>query len=106
MTPPPPLSAKGGSKKAYVYLLRSLRDGKFYFGWTTDLKRRLEKHNRGLTPSTGFRTPFELVYYETFDSAKVAKERERKLKHCPNMYFNFKKRALSNGPSGQREVVG
>lgn len=106
MTPPPAISAEGGSKKAFVYLFRSLKDGKFYLGWTTDLRQRFNKHNLGLVKSTSYRTPFKLVYYEVFDSAKAAKNRERILKHSPNMYFNFKKRALNNDPSGHRQVVG
>lgn len=84
-------------KTSYVYLLRSMKDGKFYLGWTTDLKRRLEEHNNGLTRSTKSRRPFELVDYETYPSPELAKKRERTLKHCPRMLSLFKKRALNKG---------
>ena len=98
-------------KASFVYLLRSSKDGNFYVGWTTDLKRRLEEHNAGLTRSTKNRRPFELLYYETYSSPKLAKNRERALKRNPNMLFHFKKRGLSKlsdkvGPSGRRQVVG
>lgn len=52
----------------YVYVLRSLKDGKLYTGFTEDLRRRIEKHNRGQEPSTKHRAPFELVYYEACQS--------------------------------------
>ena len=103
---PPPLS--DGVPKAYVYLLRSLKDNKSYLGWTTDLERRLDAHNDGLVESTSSRRPFELVYFESFSSSDEAKLRERKLKRNPNMLKYFKKRALNSAssPIGVKEVVG
>lgn len=98
---------------SYVYLLRSIKDGKFYVGWTTDLKRRLDEHDAGLTPSTKYRRPFELVGYETYGSPDLAKKRERTLKRCPRMVYLFKKRILNKGVTppppltkDAREVVG
>lgn len=110
----------GKLKPAYVYLLRSLKDGKFYLGWTTNLNRRLEEHNMGLTRSTKSRRPFEFVHYEIYQTPELAKKRERTLKHCPRMLYLFKKRALNNpttslkkfgqsegsAPTGAKEVVG
>ncbi len=95
-------------KTSFVYLLRSLKDGKCYVGWTTDLKRRLEEHNARLTTSTKTRRPFELVYYETYSCPELAKSRERALKHNPNMLYHFKKRAFSSesAPKRAKEVVG
>ncbi len=90
-------------KTSFVYLLRSMKDGKFYLGWTTDLKRRLEEHNAGLTRSTKSRRPFELIHYEAHLSPELAKKRERTLKRCPRMLYLFKKRALNKGA---KEVVG
>lgn len=103
---PPPLSDAANSK-ACVYLLKSKRDGKHYLGWTTNLKRRLDAHNSGLTPSTGYRRPLELIYYESFMSSEEAKIRERKLKKSPNMLACFKKRAyISASGRSPKEVVG
>ena len=68
-------------KTSFVYLLRSLKDGQFYIGWTTDLKRRLEEHNAELTTSTKSRKPFELVYYETCSCPELAKSHERAFLH-------------------------
>ena len=64
----------------YVYVLRSLKDGNFYTGLTTNLKRRLAEHNKGVTKSTKYRKPFELVYYEACRNYKDAMRREKYLK--------------------------
>jgi putative endonuclease len=61
----------------YVYVLRSLKDGRLYTGYTTNLKDRLQDHNAGHTKSTRNRRPLELVYSERFESKKEAMERER-----------------------------
>ena len=31
----------------YVYVLRSLRDGQFYTGYSDDLRRRVAEHEKG-----------------------------------------------------------
>jgi len=64
----------------YVYILRSLKDGNFYTGHTSDIKDRLARHNRGEVRSTKARRPFSLVYWEVFKTRSEAMKRERKLK--------------------------
>jgi putative endonuclease len=64
----------------YVYVLKSTKDSKLYVGSTTDLKRRLREHNTGKAPSTSFRRPFELIYYEAYRNIEDARNRERSLK--------------------------
>ena len=95
-------------KRGYVYLLRSLKDKEYYLGYTTDLKRRLDAHNKGAVRATKARRPFELLHYEIHTTKELAKMRERKLKHNPNMYRCFKKCALlcASRPIGLKEVVG
>lgn len=61
----------------YVYVLRSLKDGRLYTGYTTNLENRLEDHNAGHTKSTRNRRPLKLVYSENFKSKKEAMEREK-----------------------------
>jgi len=65
----------------YTYVLRGMEDGKYYIGYTNDLRRRLEEHNTGKTFSTKPRRPFELVYYEACRSENDAKQREKYLKN-------------------------
>jgi len=67
-------------KRHYVYTIFSLKDRKFYTGYTTDLKRRLQEHAKGLSKATKFRRPFLLIHYEYFINEVDAKARERFLK--------------------------
>ena len=48
----------------YTYVLISEKDGKFYAGFTQDLKLRFAQHNKGDVESTKSRKPFKLLYYE------------------------------------------
>ena len=64
----------------YVYVLRSLKDGRFYTGTTSDLRKRLEEHNRGKEPGSKHMAPLELAYYEAGQSKKDAFKREKYLK--------------------------
>jgi len=64
----------------YVYVLKSKKDGNFYVGYTSDLKKRVELHNKGHVKSTKFRRPLELVYYEACLHQRDALHREKYLK--------------------------
>ena len=50
----------------FTYILKSLRDGELYIGFTQDLKSRVEEHNSGKVFSTRTRKPFKLIYYEAY----------------------------------------
>jgi putative endonuclease len=64
----------------YVYLLRSVADGGFYIGYSTDLKRRLSEHKKGASFATKHRGPWKLIYYEAYVDREDAEEREKYLK--------------------------
>lgn len=64
----------------YVYLLRSLKTGRWYTGYTSDLKKRLVQHNNGLSYYTHKRGPYELLYYEACQNRLDAEAREKYLK--------------------------
>ena len=64
----------------YVYVLLSEKDGQFYTGATSDLRRRLEEHEAGRVKSTRNRLPVSLVYYEGCLSQSDAFQREKYLK--------------------------
>jgi len=64
----------------FVYMLKSLKDEKFYTGHTSDLKKRLKQHNSGMVRSTKARRPFEIVYWESCGTRRDAMKRERQLK--------------------------
>ena len=64
----------------YVYVLRSKKDGKFYTGYTDDLRARLKVHDSGKVESTKNRLPVELVYFEACLNQQDATHREKYLK--------------------------
>ena len=64
----------------YVYVLLSLKDKKFYIGYTNNLKRRLNEHNSGKNISTKSRLPLKLIYYESHLSKADAARREKYFK--------------------------
>ena len=64
----------------FVYILKSRKDKKLYFGYTNDLRKRLKEHNLGLVESTKPRKPLYLVYYEAYFSKQDAVKREHNLK--------------------------
>ena len=64
----------------YVYILLSLKDYKFYNGYTNDLKRRVNEHNSGKNIGTKPRRPFQLIYYDAHLSQSDAMRREKYFK--------------------------
>jgi putative endonuclease len=64
----------------FVYILQSLKDGKYYIGFTSDLQKRLIFHNAGKQRSTRNRIPLKLVYSESFFSKSEALKREKYIK--------------------------
>ena len=64
----------------YVYILRSLKTGNFYVGHSEDLDGRLTEHNSGRNRSTKSRAPWELAYFERFETRSAAMIRESEIK--------------------------
>lgn len=64
----------------FTYVLQSEPDGKFYTGFTKDLKLRFEEHNKGHVDSTKDRRPLKLIYYEACLNRTDATRREKYLK--------------------------
>ena len=64
----------------YVYILKSLKDNRYYIGETADVKARLDFHNSGMQRSTKNRVPFVLVHVEELIDRKGALQRERQIK--------------------------
>jgi putative endonuclease len=64
----------------YIYILKSLKDNKFYTGFTSNLKKRLAEHENGEVISTKDRLPLKLVYFEGCVNQKDATHREKYLK--------------------------
>ena len=66
---------------AYVYILESLRNGRYYIGSTIDLDSRLRHHKGGFTHSTKRFGEIQLVLKQEYNSIKEARMIERKLKN-------------------------
>ncbi|MBM2820908.1 MAG: hypothetical protein HW405_668 [Candidatus Berkelbacteria bacterium] len=64
----------------YVYILRSLKDGKHYIGSTDNLERRINEHNAGKTMSLKRRLPLKIIYQEEYFTRIEAIKREKNIK--------------------------
>ncbi len=66
---------------SWAYILRCA-DGRYYYGSTNDLLRRLAEHNAGRTRSTAWRRPLELVFFEECQTLEQARQREHSFKNA------------------------
>ena len=64
----------------YVYILRSLKDGRYYIGESANVATRLSYHNSGKQRSTRHRIPFEVVLVEEYSTRQDALVREKQIK--------------------------
>lgn len=64
-----------------VYILKSLVNGGYYIGCTTDLEKRIKEHNSGKTKSTKPYSPWKAIYSEDYSNKSEAYKREWHLKH-------------------------
>jgi putative endonuclease len=63
-----------------VYVLQSERDLLLYHGFTTNLKKRINDHNKGSTISTSKRRPLRIIFCEFYLSKNDAIRREKYFK--------------------------
>ena len=72
----------------FVYILKSLKDGKNYAGYTKNLKLRFEQHQNGEVESTKNRRPLKLIYFEACLNQQDSLKREKYFKtHYGKMYL-------------------
>lgn len=64
----------------YVYILKSLKNNRYYIGQTENLEKRIGEHNKGLSKSTKSGRPWKVVYVKEFSTRKESYRVERKLK--------------------------
>lgn len=87
----------------YIYVLRSIKDNRFYTGYSSNLKKRIQQHQKGLVQSTKHRLPVELIYFEGCNNQQDATKREKYLKttygkrYLKNRMVNY----LDNIPQGE-----
>ena len=63
--------------KHFVYVLINYDGSKTYTGSTYDLERRLLEHNLGKNKSSKPYIPYEILFYEAFDSLVEANRQEK-----------------------------
>jgi putative endonuclease len=56
----------------FIYILQSQNDNSYYIGHSSDIRKRIEYHNQGLSKYTSKKIPWKLVYIETFSTKKDA----------------------------------
>ena len=61
---------------AFAYVLKSLKNGRYYYGSTGDLAARLRAHNQGKVRSTRAHAPYVVQYFERYESRSDARKRE------------------------------
>jgi putative endonuclease len=53
---------------------------RYYIGYTSDLEKRLNDHNTGISTFTAKAQDWKLLYNEAFDSREEAHQRELEIK--------------------------
>ena len=85
----------------FVYIIKSLKNGKYYIGQTRELSKRLYEHNHGKVKSTKAYRPYEMIHTEIFSTRRDARKRELHLK-SPKGWQELQtiKKAVAGFPKG------
>lgn len=80
----------------YAYVIRSIQFRCLYKGHCADLDHRLAEHNSGKTKSNKAFIPWEIIYYESFETILEAVKREKYFKTAAGRRF-LRKIILDSG---------
>ena len=69
------------AEKFFIYILYSEKFDRYYVGHSSDTVKRLERHNKGMVPSTKFYRPWRMIYIEEFKTKSEAAARELEIKN-------------------------
>ena len=64
----------------YVYVLHSIKNKSLYIGFTRNVEKRLDSHNKSLNNYTKKFCPWRLIYFEMYTTKEDALNREKFLK--------------------------
>ena len=87
----------------YVYILQSLRDGRYYIGSTLDLKNRLQHHQAGFTPTTKRFGKVKLVFKQEYPTLTESRKIEFKLKRFKRK--DFIEKIISDGFIKKNNII-
>ncbi len=90
------------SMSFYTYVLFSKSHNRFYKGHCQNLELRLKEHNSGKTRSIKAFQPWEIIYYEEFQTRGEAVKRERYFKTAAGRRFLKNKITLVNSSRDTR----
>jgi putative endonuclease len=71
----------------YVYILKSLKNGSYYVGYSHNPNNRLEEHNTKKVKATRYKIPYRIVYTEEFKTETEARKREYYIKRQKSRKF-------------------
>ena len=71
----------------FTYILQSQKDGRYYIGSTQSIEERLKRHNAGKERYTSRGIPWQLVYWEQFETRSEAYKREMVIKEKKSRAF-------------------
>lgn len=75
-----------------VYIIQSINFPKnTYIGYTTNINKRLQKHNQGGSYHTSKYKPWKLLYFSAFATKKLALDFEKYLKSSSGKAFTRKR---------------
>ena len=64
----------------FTYILYSERKKRHYIGSCKNLKKRIDRHNAAVNPSTKYGVPWRLIWYEELETLSKARKLEIKIK--------------------------
>jgi putative endonuclease len=73
----------------FTYILKNFKGESHYYGHTKSLENRLLSHNKGKVRSTKGKRPWQLHYFESFETKSEAYKRELFFKSIEG--YNFLK---------------
>lgn len=88
---PSGVGRRGANKMYYTYIVQSLKDKSFYIGSTSNLRKRLDQHNKGQAQYSSTKAPFKLVWYGSFLTKTKSQEFEKYLKSSSGFAFRNKR---------------
>ncbi len=75
------------TEKGFVYILKSLKNDRFYIGSTTDIRRRIFQHEKGDVKATRNLQPSKLEFFQEYPDIKLARKIEFRLKQLKRRDF-------------------
>ena len=80
--------------KFFTYILFSPSFNKHYYGYSSNLQKRLDDHNQGLSTFTKKFIPWELIYFEEFSTKTEAIKREKFFKSLSGFHWLKEKKII------------